>query len=80
MWTTNSTFTSVYVHPMYITKNSLTDTILIDQIPRTGRHLGYIQFGFFGDMSYFGDHLPLIHLLGPLEVDRVVGNHVNAYE
>lgn len=71
VWTTNSTFTSVYVHPMYIIKNSL--LILIDQISRTGRHLGYIQFGSFGDMSYFGDHLPLIHLLSPLEVDKSCG-------
>lgn len=24
--------------------------------------------------------LPLIHLFGPVQVDTVVGNHVNAYE
>lgn len=50
-----------------------------DQIPCREGHLGSIQV-FFVLGEYFGDHLPLVHLFDPLEVDIIVHNYVNVYQ
>lgn len=53
-----------------------------DQIPCREGHLGSIQFFFFFFVlgEYFGEHLPLVHLFDPLEVDIIVHNYVNVYQ
>lgn len=67
-----------YVHLMHITMNSLADIHWPN--PTYRKTFTVYSVCFFGNTSYLGDHLPLRHLFGPLEIDTVVGNHVNVYE
>ena len=82
-WKVRTTHSSSYIAQLkcICIQQRILLLMFIDKIPCTGRHLGYIQFGFFFlTTSYLGDHLSLIHLSGSLQIDTVVGNHVNAYE